>query len=312
MLLAPLCGIFLGEGQSETLGAWLLLISAFLFGLPHGACDFWILQKTVKNQTAVFQTLSIYFLVYLALSLTTVAIWIFLPNLALVGFLLLTAWHFGSGDAIWEKENSKLWQLNGLGRGLIIIFAPITFHAALSGKVLTGLTGNTGGEHIELILNVAPYLLTTGIFALVVESILTKAQTDLRSKLIKWTEIGLILIMFWLTSPILAVTFYLVGVHSWRHILRLEVYAEGSEKTSEETEIWQIILNFHKKALPITVLALFGLAGILWVRQIGLNDIFQMTYGYLILLSALTVPHAALIYWIESRNSFPMISTHIQ
>jgi Brp/Blh family beta-carotene 15,15'-monooxygenase len=247
----------------------------------------------------------------LSLALITVAVWFFCPAIALIGFLLLTAWHFGSGDAIWEKGNKNLWWLNSIGRGLIVIFSPIAFHKLLSGKVLIGLAGNAERSNVELIINASPYLVTFGIAAILIESILTANSTNSRTHLYRWTEIGLLLIMFWLTSPLLAVTFYLVGVHSWRHILRLEFYAKGIEKNAVETKVWQSVLNFHKRAMPMTALALIGLAGIFLFRQISLDDVFQMTHAYLILLSALTVPHAALIYWMETQNSSPIVSANI-
>jgi Brp/Blh family beta-carotene 15,15'-monooxygenase len=302
--------MFIGKEQTEYVGAWLLLISAFAFGLPHGACDFWILQKTAQNQKNSFHPLAKNFLIYLTLSIATIAIWFFFPSFALIAFLLLTSWHFGSGDAIWEKGDKKFWVLNSFGRGFIIIFAPISFHSSQSSNVLLGLTGNTGISIVELIIKISPFILSIGIIFLIIETILTKNMRTLSSQLIKWTEIILLLITFWLTSPILAVAFYLVGVHSWRHILRLEFYASG-ENEPRETTVRQSIVNFHKKALPMTALSLVGLTGIFWFWQISLTEVYSMTYAYLILLSALTVPHAAMISWIETRNSSPMVSANI-
>ncbi len=303
LLLAPLFATFQGSEQNEFLGAWLLIISAFIFGLPHGACDLWILQNTARRSKKSAQTLSILFSVYLLLALLTIAIWFVVPGIALVGFLLLTAWHFGSGDSIWSRSETKQWIINSLGRGLIVIFAPIAFYSALSRNVLEGLSGASNLFYVEFILSAAPILVGLGIFFLFAETFFFGEKTKSKNELIKWTEIAIILFMFWTTPPLLAVTVYLIGVHSWRHILRLETYDEKVLIGENQRTIWHSIVNFHKKALPMTALSLFGLIGIIWFWNINLNDIFQLSYGYLILLSALTVPHATLISWIETRKT---------
>jgi Brp/Blh family beta-carotene 15,15'-monooxygenase len=303
LVLAPLFGILLGDSLNEKLGAWLLITSVLVFGLPHGACDFWILQETSKLHRISFRKLIIYFSIYLMLAILTVGVWFVAPGFALTGFLLLTVWHFGSGDAIWAKTDNLQWILSSAGRGLLVIFSPIAFHREMSGNVLYGLTVNSETALVEIILSLSPLLVIIGFILLVTESLVNYRYSESSAERIKWTEIGLLLIMFWFTTPLLAITLYLIGVHSWRHILRLDLYEKDQKafRNCPKT-LGQIILGFHRKALPMTFLSLIGLFGIIWFFQIRSNDIFQMSYAYLILLSALTVPHATLISWMETRN----------
>lgn len=235
------------------------------------------------------------------LVILTVGVWYFLPSVALIGFLALTAWHFGSGDAIWERDREHNWLTNSLGRGLLVMAAPLTFYPAESGVVLAKLDPNSVGT----LLTIAPYALVLAILLFLFSNLLLIFQSskiELGRESVVWLETIFLLVFFWLTTPLLAVTIYLVGVHSWRHLLRLNLY-EQSDKKIEFTGVWQNIKRFHQRALPITILSLVGLAVIVWVWQLRISDLADNTSAYLVLLSALTVPHAILITWTELKLS---------
>lgn len=300
MLGGWLLGVVSGE-NSETVGAWLLLGSALLFGLPHGAYDFWILFDSTRRKSRLSGAFFGLVAAYLALALFVVGVWYFLPGVVLIGFVTLTAWHFGSGDAIWETEGRADWLLNSLGRGLLVISAPLAFYQVESAAVLAKLdAGSTG-----ILLSAAPYTLTVGVLLIVLNNFAALFRVPERKtarRLSTLLETAFLLIFFWLTTPLLAVTVYLVGVHSWRHLLRLEIY-NRSENLFKRRNLRQIIGGFHRRALPITLVSLTGLGLIFWLWQFRLADLSNYTSAYLVLLSALTVPHAALITWTEIRLS---------
>jgi len=285
--------------KSETLGGWLLLMSALAFGLPHGAYDFFILLDKTQNETNQARSIVRNLTSYLILVILTVCIWFFLPSFALIGFLALTAWHFGSGDAIWETDLEHNWLTRSLGRGLLVMAAPLTFYPQESGAVLAKLDPNS----VETLIAFAPYALGIGIVLFFLNNlslIFHSSKIDLRRESLVWLETIFLLIFFWLTTPLLAVTIYLVGVHSWRHLLRLNVY-EQNGKMSEFDSVWQNIKRFHQRALPMTILSLVGLALIVWLWRLRISDLSDKTSAYLVLLSALTVPHAILITWTELK-----------
>lgn len=231
------------------------------------------------------------------LASVVVVVWYFLPGAVLIGFLALTAWHFGSGDDVWETENRSDWLLSSLGRGLLVVSAPLAFYPIESGSVLTRLDDNSTG----ILLSAAPYALAAGITLILFGgffAFLRASALSIASRFIVLLETIFLLIFFWLTTPLLAVTIYLIGVHSWRHLLRLEIY-EQNEKAFERKNLRQIIGGFHRRVLPITLVSLSGLAIIFWTFQLRLSDFANYISAYLVLLSALTLPHAALITWTE-------------
>jgi Brp/Blh family beta-carotene 15,15'-monooxygenase len=86
----------------------ILLSVLFVLGIPHGALDFFIDKKTrpndSKNNTLIF--FGKYFLNMIVYG----TIWYFLPVLAIIIFISLTAYHFGEIDWIGKAEN-KIHQL---------------------------------------------------------------------------------------------------------------------------------------------------------------------------------------------------------
>lgn len=300
LLAGSLLSTWAGE-KSETLGGWLLLTSALAFGLPHGAYDFWILSDNTQNKSNKARSLVKSLFSYLALVIVTLAIWYFLPSLALLGFLALTAWHFGSGDAIWERDLEHNWLTSSLGRGLLVLSAPLAFYPNESGAVLAKLDSNSVGT----LITIAPYVLVIGIFFFLLDNVLLisrNSKIDLSRESFVWLETLILLIFFWLTTPLLAITIYLVGVHSWRHLLRLNVY-EQDGKMGEFDGVWQNIKRFHQRSLPMTILSLIGLALIFLIWPFRISDLSDKTSAFLVLLSVLTVPHAMLITWTELKLS---------
>ncbi len=295
-------GKLAGE-NSETYGAWLLVASAFFLGLPHGAYDFWILKDAARQENKTSGWLIKSLSIYLLTALFVVGIWYFLPFVALISFLGLTVWHFGSGDAVWENNGKRDLIFNSLGRGLLLIFAPLSFFPRESGKVLSELISNRNNELIVFLLDSSPYILTLGLLLVVINCIAFKPiNTKVFSKgnLFILLETVLLLIFFFLTTPLLALTIYLVGVHSWRHILRLNLYENGKESIANK-DLWRIIGGFHKRVLPITIVSLLGIGLIFWLWQFRISELANYTSAYLVLLSALTVPHSILITLSEYR-----------
>jgi beta-carotene 15,15'-dioxygenase len=303
LLSGCLFGKLAGE-NTEIYGAWLLIASALFFGLPHGAYDFWLLTDTAQHKNNNLKYLTKLLAVYLLIAVLIVGVWFFFQNFAIVSFLLLTVWHFGSGDAVWETADKKDWIINSFGRGFILMFAPLTFFPTQSGVVLSKLVSRESTEIVGFLLNYAPYIFIFGIILVLINCFVLKpANSNLISQRnpVILLETTLLIIFFWLTTPLLAVTIYLIGVHSWRHLLRISLY-ENADKQLEYKSLWEMIGKFHLRALPITIFSLFGIGLIFWLWQMRISDLADYTSAYLVLLSALTVPHAILITWSEFRH----------
>lgn len=175
--------------------------------------------------------------------------------------------------------------------------APIAFYPAESSFVLSRLDAFAS----EKLIFIAPYTLGAGIFLLFLNAfsgLFRNTQKSIDSKFLMWSETLFLLIFFKFTTPLLAVTVYLIGVHSWRHLLRLEVY-EQKQKLYQPKPLFEVIRRFHVRALPITVVSLLGLVAIYYILNLRISELTNYTSAYLVLLSAMTLPHAILISYSE-------------
>jgi len=297
-----LFAISIGDG-TEALGAWVLLTSILVIGLPHGACDFWLLKERTPDKTSLVgfaKTLAW----YTSIATLVAVVWFILPEISLLVFLFLTALHFGSGDEVWASDG-EFSTVPAVLRGLMIVSGPIGFHPADSVSVLNALVRTDGTSRFtEGILEYSIYIFIGAAFVLGFYEI----YRSMRTKTFAANRIAepiLIGIFFYLVSPLLAVAIYFVAVHSWRHVFRLELYDRPSSDIGEDGLVASFA-NFYKKALPITVLSLLGLIAVFFVFRSDLSMLSQWTSAYLILLSALTVPHAFLIRKMEKGLGEPL------
>ena len=115
----------------------LLLIVLFVLGIPHGALDFFI-DKKLQNNHGIKHTL-VFFGKYFSNMAIYALIWYYLPTLAILIFIALTAFHFGEIDWIGKAEN-KLHQLMYflLGLSWILFLLSKNIHSAIEIFMLLG------------------------------------------------------------------------------------------------------------------------------------------------------------------------------
>lgn len=298
MLFALLSGSLIAAG-SETVGAFILLGSAVFFGLPHGACDLWLLNRRAHGVTGSSKNLALagILTVYVFATLIVLAAWLALPGPSLAAFLLLTALHFGSGDEAWEHRKTAP-VVESFLRGLVIISAPLAFHPQESRVVLNSLVGQPDSSStVERILYASDWGLPSGV-ALLLTIDVWSGLKNRGFPWTKWVELPFLILFFALMTPLYAVASYFVLMHSWRHMFRLETYDSGGV---EDFDLPKVMAAFYKRALPLTILTIAALVGVYLLFKPEVPLLLQWSSAYLILLSALTVPHSFLIAATEKQ-----------
>ena len=106
------------------------LICLFLIlsiGVYHGALD--NLKGRKLFQIFGISNFFIFYFSYILISLIIIVLWIIVPTISLMIFLILASHHFGKEDTQFlMSENSYLNQLLFFLKGSLIIFAPMYFH----------------------------------------------------------------------------------------------------------------------------------------------------------------------------------------
>jgi Brp/Blh family beta-carotene 15,15'-monooxygenase len=105
----------------------LLLTIIMLFtGIPHGSLDFCLEeQRYLEHQIKINRVM--FFTKYLLYMMLYAVLWFFLPNLSLLVFICITAYHFGEIDWI-LKNNASLNSILMFVYGLLMILFIITIH----------------------------------------------------------------------------------------------------------------------------------------------------------------------------------------
>lgn len=180
----------------------LLAILVGLVGLPHGALD-----PLVAREAGIWKDgrgLMIFLLAYVMLSAATLAVWLTLPGVSLLIFLLYSAFHF-SGD--WRPTVPWVFRL---AAGVYIVAAPALFFPEITGHYFSLLTSVSSGERVLMIMRIlaGPALVVTSL-ALLMRTI----------PMVCKLEFAALLAVGCLAEPLLFFLLYFCAQHSPRHLI---------------------------------------------------------------------------------------------
>ena len=132
-----------------------LFVTLFTLGIPHGALDFYIDKKI--NQTTGIKHKYLFLLKYLLNMVAYALVWYFLPTIAIVIFIGLTAFHFGEIDWL-GKSYTGIHKLmySFLGLSWILFLLSKNIHTAIDVFVLLGQSEMQAAEYIGIATIVYP------------------------------------------------------------------------------------------------------------------------------------------------------------
>ena len=245
----------------------LLAVLVILLGLPHGALDPWVAEQIgIYNS---FSQQSLFAFGYLLISAAVVAIWMVMPVVSLLVFLIISAWHF-SGD--WAKSLS---QPVRLGLGGLLLLMPIGFHPEEVARLFSALSGEGGGI-LAYNLALAPFALV-GIMLFIVMFALFKKQWRTAA------ESGALFILAYSTPPLLYFIVYFCLLHSPRHLLG--IYQNAGQV--HYAKLTKMLVVF-----TLATLLLLGALAWFWSDLSTEALVLRLVF---IGLAALTVPHMMLV-----------------
>jgi len=233
---------------------------------------------------------------YILITLIVIILWIIIPYISLVIFLIVASYHFGKEDTQFLIiENSYLNQLLFFLKGSLIIFAPMYFHFDETISIFKLLLIDSGTFYEFLNFLEINRVLFYGIIISTLSSILLFSKNFEFKKFIIFLDYFSILIINYYFSPLIAFTIYFCFLHSIRHIISLI-------SELDDNDLGNGLKIFIKKALPLTILTAF-------VCLIGLY-LLNNTYNFdssilkiiFIGLASLTFPHILLEYLVEKNE----------
>ena len=270
------------------------LLFILTIGVSHGSLDH-VKGKKLFNILNISK-ISIFYFSYILIAILVIIIWIIIPFISLMCFLLVASYHFGKEDTQFlMNENSYFNQLLFFLKGLLIIAAPMFFHfdeTIIIFKLL--LVDNeifySTLEFIEVnkIVPIAIILSSLSGICLLLRKFEIK-------KFIIFLDYFSILVLNYYLTPLVAFTIYFCFLHSIRHSITL-IYEIDKNDFKNGLKI------FGQKALPLTVLtAIFCLIGLYLLNN---NYDFNSSILKIIFigLASLTFPHILLEYFLEKNE----------
>ena len=293
-LFSNIFSVIIFKFNNFNISPLICLLLILTIGVSHGSLDH-VKGKKLFNILNISK-ISIFYFSYILIAILVIIIWIKIPFISLMCFLLVASYHFGKEDTQFlMNENSYFNQLLFFLKGLLIIAAPMFFHfdeTIIIFKLL--LVDNeifySTLEFIEVnkILPIAIILSSLSGICLLLRKFEIK-------KFIVFLDYFSILVLNYYLTPLVAFTIYFCFLHSIRHSITL-IYEIDKNDFKNGLKI------FGQKALPLTVLtAIFCLIGLYLLNN---NYDFNSSILKIIFigLASLTFPHILLEYFLEKNE----------
>ena len=291
------CNIFsliIFKFNNFTISPLICLLLILSIGVSHGALD----HIKGKKLLAILKinNILIFYLAYLLLAITIILLWIIIPSISLIIFLIVASFHFGKEDTQFLiTENSYFYQFLFFLKGSLVILTPMYFHFDETVSILKLLLADKENFYKSLNFIETNKILLFSIILSTLSSVLLFAKKFKFKKFIIFFDYFSILILNYYFSPLIAFTFYFCFLHSIRHSITLM-------SELDKNVIGNGFKKFIKKAIPLTVLtAVFCL-----IALYLLNNAYDFNSSILkiifIGLASLTFPHILLEYLIEKNE----------
>jgi Brp/Blh family beta-carotene 15,15'-monooxygenase len=275
--------------------AWVPLVVGLLAALPHGAVDHLLPGRRLGWQAP---RLAAFTGVYAAVAAAAWLLFSASPGPALLGFVLLSAWHFGSGEtAFADLRAGRPVRRAGTAAGVLgslVLLVPLARGAGDAAPVVADVVpGSTG---------VVPAGLTTAVLAVVLPSAAALVLERARER--RWleaAETGALLVLVLVVPPFAAFGVYLGCWHSVRHVARLVAGDPASAADLAAGRTGAPLRRFAVAAALPTA-AVLGVLALLWSAADGWRGLLATT---LPLVAALTLPHALVVAWLDRADGPP-------
>ena len=293
-LFSNIFSLIIYKFNNFSISPLICLLLILTIGVSHGSLDH-VKGKKLFDILNI-KTISIFYFSYILIAILVIIIWIIIPSISLIAFLLVASFHFGKEDTQFLiSDNSYFNQLFFFLKGLLIILAPMFFHFDETVAIFKFLLVDNEIFYSTLEFIEVNRILPIGIILSTLSSVCLFLRKFEIKKFIIFLDFCSILILNYYLTPLVAFTIYFCFLHSIRHSITL-VYEIDKNDFKNGFKV------FAKKALPLTTLtAIFCVIGIYL-----LNNIYDFNSSILkiifIGLASLTFPHILLEYFFEKNE----------
>ena len=296
VLVAGLVG-WLAPGWAGWVLGPALLLGLVLLGVAHGACDQYVVPAThpalARHPGRYWAT---FLGGYLGLAAAVGALWWWRPELALLFFLGLSAWHWGSGDAPAMTRYRAQWLAHSLLRGGLLFAVPLWFWRPDTRALTNDLLALAGAAPLraETLRTAAHWLgplVLAGHLGLWGSYWLGGQRQLAFTDLLETLLLSFLLLVL---PPLLSASVYFVFWHSLQHVLRMNTLM-GQPFAGGGAALRAQLGFFWRRAAPLLTVSVGGLAvvyGLAWAHGVSGSALISLA---LLAASVVTLPHALLV-----------------
>lgn len=260
----------------------MLIISLIVLGVPHGALDLYIERKNLQDDHSKSNPALVKYIVNI---LTYSLLWYLSPLIALVIFILITAYHFGEIDWL-GKSNHWVHKLVYflLGMSWILYFLSVNIKSALKIFLYVGASSITDQQWLSMAGNISVISMAC-ICAIYFLLFFKKSFFYHHSNHFYFSLLQLVVLIFVCRYCSLWIGFgFYFGL--WHSILSFDKIRLSFEMPDKLNSWMELI----KKALPFSIMAWIGMLFIMFMFYNSKNSTSLVTLLF-ITLSVLTLPH---------------------
>jgi len=291
------------------------LAGLLVVGIPHGALDHRVEVELRDGETG--HAGSGFYVAYLGAFALVVGCWFVSPMAASLGFLAVAAGHFGQGDLSWSREAGLASRTDSIGYRASLIVSRSVLPIALP---LLCFPGEFSGEAASLASRffgrsgwVVPASAVAWGWLVVLAATVSQVawacwtgwKGDRATRRVAVGDISqtlLLVSLFAIVPPVLALGVYFNAWHSLRHVARLMKVARSTRGLIESGRLGRAFSVFLGQALPMTAGALVLMAALGLAVGRGLATVADLGWLSLVFLSALTLPHVMVVAWMDIRQ----------
>lgn len=281
---------------------WIFFAVIIVFtGIPHGALDHEVAKQNSKISNQVFSPLKFHAR-YLVSMLIYGFIWYIFPTLSFYLFIMISAFHFGETDLIFDSTHFPLLGvLLQISYGLLILFIilflhidtvlPIIQKVNIFSPVNTNILQRDSVAYFAISLSFSFFLLT-----------LIAYMYFCKSEIRDFRYLFAIILFVFICALILPLPLcFIIYFGLWHSIISLENIRQHLSKTKKEIISWKSLMI---KSIPLTAVSLLGLFSIAYFWDLE-NNINLVIMALFIGISILTLPHLEVMskmYFLVRKN----------
>jgi len=276
-IVASFLGLWITTHVPESFELILGFVLIFTFGMIHGSNDLLIVNKILTNikHYSKFTLLTAYLLI------VSIAVLFFywMPSLAMILFILFSAYHFGEQhwEHLFSKSKRLLKSAFYFSYGMFILFLLFTFNDAGVKLIVFEITEY---EIANLYSKIVLAILSSFIgLVLVIEFLAKRLSIEVILK--ELFTLVVLAIIFSSSSLIWGFSIYFILWHSIPSLIEQITFIYGDVKTDST-------LKYCKAALPYWIISLVGMV-VLYVIFSSEKQFYSLFFAF---IAAVTFPHA--------------------